>query len=190
MEREQNGKGGIRSPNETTRTTLVISQGLLKDLVLLEQIEHGLGGLGALLEPGLRLLGVDADLFAGTGDGVHEAQHLHGAASGDAVVLGDDDVVERALLGTIASKTDRKHGHSLSRKVYLGKGFRPSVNSGFEAGGREAAFEDGLALPDVPPQGRPAGMGPHLLEEGRGLVPTGAAEPLDEGTGGAVHGPV
>jgi len=26
-------------------------------------------------------------------------------------------VVERALLGTIASKSDRKHGYSLSRKV-------------------------------------------------------------------------
>src|SRR5512133_409688 len=151
MEREQNGKGGIRSPNETTRTTLVISQGLLKDLVLLEQIEHGLGGLGALLEPGLRLLGVDADLFAGTGDGVHEAQHLHGAAGGDAVILGDDDVVERALLGTIASKSDRKHGHSLSRKVYRGIHPFPSANLGARAVFLTArSWKAGSCLPGRP----------------------------------------
>jgi hypothetical protein len=75
----------------------------LQDLVLLEEIQHGLGGLGTLLEPDLGLLGINANGLTGTADGIDETQHFHGAASGNAVVLGDDDVIEGPLLGTIAS---------------------------------------------------------------------------------------
>src|ERR1035438_8230382 len=100
----------------------------LNDLILLEQVEDGLGGLGALLQPDLGLLHINADGLTGASDGIDEPKHFERLARGDAVVLGDDDVVERALLGTIASKSDRKHGHSLSRKVYPGIPHIPSAN--------------------------------------------------------------
>jgi hypothetical protein len=83
--------------------------GRLQDGVAAEQVEHGLGGLGALGDPGLGLVRVDPHGLAGAGDGIHEPEHLEGAAGGNAVVLGHDDVVEGPLLGAVAGETDGKH---------------------------------------------------------------------------------
>ena len=47
--------------------------------------------------------------LTGGGDGIHETEDLDGAASGDAVVLGNDDVVEGPLLGAVTGETDGKH---------------------------------------------------------------------------------
>ena len=75
--------------NESTR-----ANDLLKDRVLLEEVQHGLGWASAFGDPGFGLLCVNADRFACGGDGIHEAQHLDGLTCRDTVIFADDNVVE------------------------------------------------------------------------------------------------
>jgi hypothetical protein len=60
--------------NKESRTNARLSwiSTALEDLILLEEVEHGLGGLGPLLQPDLGFLHVDAHSFTGAGDGIHE----------------------------------------------------------------------------------------------------------------------
>src|SRR3546814_10925043 len=77
----------------------------------LVQVADLVGQLRALPEPGVDAGDVQLDALLGArGDGVVETHALDVAAVARAALVGDDDVVEGALLGATAGKADLDHG--------------------------------------------------------------------------------
>src|SRR6266700_1628263 len=77
---------------------------------LLHQTGHGGGQLGAILLPVGYAFGIDDQaLFTGSGHRVVEADALDEAAVAAIAGIGSDDVVEGALLGAAAGKTNHNH---------------------------------------------------------------------------------
>src|SRR4249919_2214886 len=93
---------------------------------LLGEIGDLVRHLRALADPVVQAVHVELDaLFAAGGDRVVETQALDVAAVARAAAVGDDDVVEGALLRATAGKADLDHGAGFpvlpSRRTCRGK---------------------------------------------------------------------
>jgi hypothetical protein len=83
---------------------------LRASLGLLDQVSDLVGHLRALSDPVLHALGIELDALLGAGgDRVVETHALDVAAVARAAAVGDDDVVEGALLGATARQADLDH---------------------------------------------------------------------------------
>ena len=68
-------------------------------------MRDGVGGLGALGDPGVNLLEVNLDGL-GVGQGVVAAHLLDVTAIARHAAVGDDDAIVRTLLGTVTGQTN------------------------------------------------------------------------------------
>src|SRR3546814_735673 len=100
----------IRRPPRSTRTdTLFPYTTLFRSFLV--QVADLVGQLRALPDPVVDAGDVQLDALLGArGDGVVETHALDVAAVARAALVGDDDVVEGALLGATAGKADLDHG--------------------------------------------------------------------------------
>src|SRR4249919_3391232 len=122
---------------------------------LLGEVGDLVGHLRTLAHPVVQAIHVElAALFVTGGDRVVEPQALDVAAVARAAAVGDDDVVEGALLRATAGKADLDHGAGFpvlpSRRTCRGK---PAILSQSPGPGEPA----GLARTPSPPENRPQG---------------------------------
>src|SRR5690606_5748241 len=128
----------------------------------LDQLRDGLRRPGAVAHPMVHALEIDAQfLHLAGGDGIVEADTLDEAAARRAALVGDHDVVERALLRTAAGQPNGYHGLKIPRKLLPGEktgGFyhrvstisRPEPGVSAPADGRRRAVQN--RIPGMPPR--------------------------------------